>query len=203
MAMDNELLQRGICRVAVVDDGIDWLDWAAKLSQPTLDSITFEGDSHYAFYRNIQDEPDFPFSVILNHVAGALQNYFDVNSLEELRMDDAFCVHYNTSQKDSSGAKHTDPSDITINMCLETSDDIEGSQVKFYGTKNLHDLPPLKDDSASAFLVKQRPGYATIHWGDHPHETLPIKRGRRTNIIMTLMFKDKSRSQAANRTCYY
>jgi hypothetical protein len=203
MSFDDALLQRGICSVAVIDAGIDWLDWASKLSKPTLDSLTFEGDNQYAFYRNIMDEPGFPFSIILNHAAEAVQKYFDVNSMDELRLDDAFCVHYNTSQNDSSGAKHTDPSDITINMCLEASDDIKGSQVKFYGTKNLHDVTPLKNQSGSAFLVEQRPGYATIHWGDHPHETLPIECGRRTNIIMTLMFTDKSRSQAANRTCYY
>lgn len=201
MPDEKELLQFGICRIPIPSED-DWLDWASQLSQPTLDNWTFEGDNQYAFYRNIMDdEPDFPFATIFQNVTEAMQRYFGVNSMDDLRLDDAFCVHYNTSQKDSSGAKHTDPSDITVNLCLERSEDVKGSQVKFYGTKALNGVA--SEETRPVILVEQRPGYATIHWGDHPHETLPIECGRRTNIILTFLFKDKSRSQAANRTCYY
>ena len=204
-ANEQDLHHFGIYRIPIASqEGIDWLDWASKLSKPTLDNLTFEGDNQYAFYRNIMDEPDFPFQYIFESVSEAIKTYFNVDSMDDLRLDDAFCVHYNTLQTDSSGSKHTDPSDITVNMCLEASDDIKGSQVKFYGKQSLHNTVSAKEHEPSpVILVEQRQGYATIHWGDHPHETLPIECGRRTNIILTFLFKDKSRSQAANRTCYF
>ena len=59
---------------------------------------------------------------------------------EEIKLDDAFCIHYNMSQEDTSGAKHMDPSDITLNLCLDKSDDCDGSQVMFYGTKALQSV---------------------------------------------------------------
>lgn len=205
MSDDDELLRSfGIYRIPIAGEGgIDWLDWASQLSKPTLDNLTFEGDNPYAFYRNIMDEPDFPFEAIFNQVSGAMQTYFSIDSMDDLRLDDAFCVHYNTSQKDSSGAKHTDPSDITVNMCLEASEDIKGSQVKFHGEKSNFNVASVQEEPNTVILVEQRQGYATIHWGDHPHETLPIECGRRTNIILTFLYKDKSRSKAANRTCYF
>lgn len=198
----NKLLEFGICRVPVT--GIECLDWASQLSRPTLDNLTFEGDNPYAFYRNIMNEPDFPFELVFQNVAQAMTTYFQLDSMDDVRLDDAFCVHYNTSQMDSSGAKHTDPSDITVNLCLERSHDVQGSQVKFYGRRSIHGVKIEEDKELNPIiLVEQQQGYATIHWGDHPHETLPIERGQRTNIILTFLFKDKSRSQAANRTCYF
>ncbi|KAL7567735.1 hypothetical protein ACA910_012068 [Epithemia clementina (nom. ined.)] len=157
-----------------------------------------------------------------------------------IRLDDAFCVHYNMTQDDTSGAKHTDPSDITINMCLYTSPDMQGSQVQFYGTESLfqHNVVPhpattnststanrsrgqpfQKEDEhdetnhnhnhstavghPTTFYVRQKQGYATLHWGHHPHETKPLLAGARTNVILTYCFRDASKSQAANRSCYF
>jgi hypothetical protein len=100
-----------------------------------------------------------------------------------------------------------DPSDITVNMCLEKTDEVEGSQVLFHGTKKLEnsnvDDKSTIDDPTS-FLVPQQEGFATIHFGSHPHETLPLLRGgRRTNIILTYCYKDKSRSDVDKRNCYF
>jgi hypothetical protein len=39
------------------------------------------------------------------------------------------------NQADTTGVKHADRSDVTGNICLETSDDLQGSQVLFYGTQ--------------------------------------------------------------------
>ena len=214
----EQLLQYGICRVKLPAH-IDWKGWAAKLSQVKLDNMGFEGDGEYAFYRNIMDEPDFPFQEILQSesIGAAMVKYFDIQSVDdELRLDDAFCVHYNMSQHDTSGAKHTDPSDITVNMCLEKqADTTTGSQVMFYGTRSLTTTTTSNtaddddgDDNDSrqgddfCFLVNQEEGYATLHWGEHPHETLPLQSGKRTNIVLTLLYKDKSRSKAGSRTCY-
>ena len=58
---------------------------------------------------------------------------------EILQLDDAFCVHYNMNQADTTGAKHMDPSDITINMCLEKDSNTKGSYVMFHGTRKLNE----------------------------------------------------------------
>lgn len=110
IADSAELLMRGICRVTLPEN-INWNHWAETLSKPTVDSLGFE-DGEYAFYRNILDETDFPFDEILNHCSSSIVRYFGVEDLAALRLDDAFCVHYNTSQLVTSGKKHTDPSDI-------------------------------------------------------------------------------------------
>eukprot|EP00547_Thalassionema_nitzschioides_P006256 CAMPEP_0194219026 /NCGR_PEP_ID=MMETSP0156-20130528/25054_1 /TAXON_ID=33649 /ORGANISM="Thalassionema nitzschioides, Strain L26-B" /LENGTH=46 /DNA_ID= /DNA_START= /DNA_END= /DNA_ORIENTATION= len=44
------------------------------------------------------------------------------------------------SQHDTSGEKHVDPSDITVNMCFEKSENVEGSEVLFYRTRPLEGI---------------------------------------------------------------
>jgi hypothetical protein len=218
---------------------LDFAYWAAELSQVTPAILAAQGDNEYAFYRNIlEDEPDFPFDDILrkSQVREAMKRHFNVsisaaavappldeheeehhhNADDDVRLDDAFCVHYNTSQDDSSGARHTDPCDITVNICLQASDYMQGSQVLFHGIQTLSNVPPWspqpavgveQQDAVSAsdfsFLVPQIPGTATIHWGHHPHQTLPITAGSRTNVVMTYCYSDPSHpSDVRSRTCY-
>ena len=187
------------------------------LSQVTPLNLTAE-DGEYAFYRNIMDETEFPFDRLLDssqsQVAAIIQKHFlaedgnrESNGASDiLRIDDAFCINYNMSQDDTRCAKHTDPSDITLNMCLECLDEIEGSQVLFYGTQELYNVARGSEgkvgDESFLFLVRPVPGYATVHWGHHPHQTVPLKRGERTNIVVTFCYKDKSKSTALLRTCY-
>ncbi len=224
---DDELLKRGICRVAIPDE-LDCKHWAEELSQVTPLNLAFEGDGEYAFYRNILDEPEFPFDSILvvqskndtlSKIGTAMLQHFpvipgdnkgfDSNALSrELRLDDAFCVHYNMDQDDTSGAKHVDPSDITVNMCLHKSADTTGSYVLFYGRKQLKGVEITSHGGKNVespehrFLVPQVPGFATLHFGDHPHETTPLHAGSRTNIILTYIYTDTTRSDASTRSCY-
>jgi hypothetical protein len=289
---DVELLKRGICCVKI-PERIDIDLWAKELSQLTPMILGFEGDGEYSFYRNIMDEPDFPFDRILfeeeeeeqqkeqqseespsssssvvlqlSDIGKAMIRYFPIITQrqqqqeqekekeqhkdkqnrvkylsEELQLDDAFCVHYNMDQEDTTGKKHIDPSDITINMCLQKSDETEGSYVLFYGTKKLlnvvddveenneeekeeevqnndddddDDDDVVNDDDNdndkkkrinedNRFYVSQKPGYATIHFGDHTHETTALHHGSRTNIILTYVYTDQNRSDVATRTCY-
>jgi hypothetical protein len=199
---DQVLLSYGIVRVPMPSDW-DAPRWAHELTRVTPEILTSEGDGQYAFYRNILEEPDFPFDTILTALQDALQRYFRVQSLDEIRLDDAFCIHYNTSQQDSSGAKHTDPSDITLNICLEKSPDTRGSQVLFYGTQALEGVVEHIPPANFRFLVEQVAGTATLHWGCHPHETMALQAGQRTNIVMTYCYKDPSRSDVSKRTCYF
>jgi len=197
---EQELLRYGVCRAAIPCDKIPLEKWATELSRVTPLNMAQE-DGEYAFYRNILDEPDFPFDAVLDSEIGkAIFRHFGVTSFTEIRLDDAFCIHYNTTQQDTSGAKHMDPSDITVNMCLESSG-VTGSEVKFYGTPQLENTLQGSTDIKS-FLVKQEAGFATIHWGRHPHSTMPLTTGRRTNIVLTYCYTDPNKSGALMRTCY-
>jgi len=215
-----KLARYGILKVPLADlapnvSRDDWKHWAQQLSQVTPEITAGEGDGEYVFYRNILEEPDFPFSRNFPADAPALeliQNRFGFQSLQEIRLDDAFCIHYNTEQADTSGARHMDPSDITINICLEKSEGTNGSHVLFHGTQDLigaHERLAAADDDdgdgeakPDKFLVSQEEGYATIHWGHHLHETTPLESGRRTNIVLTYWFTDPSKSGVLSRTCY-
>jgi hypothetical protein len=57
-------------------------------------------------------------------------------------------------------------------------------------------------ENNNIFAVKTHPGYATLHWGYHPHQTLPLLRGERTNIVVTFCYKDKQKSTVSSRACY-
>ena len=203
---DKELESYGVLRVKL-PTALDCAKWAAELSTITPQIMAGEGDGEYAFYRSILDEPDFPFATILtaSEIGDCIIRHFKIQSLDEIRLDDAFCVHYNNlTQDDTSGAKHIDPSDITVNMCLEKTELVEDSHVLFYGTQVLEDIEHKEQDASFQFLVEQVPGYATIHWGHHPHETTCMtgEGGRRTNIVLTYCYCDSSRSDVAKRSCY-
>eukprot|EP00536_Pseudo-nitzschia_multiseries_P005430 jgi/Psemu1/65084/estExt_Genemark1.C_1010084 len=299
---DLELLRRGICRVKLPAE-LDAKFWADELSRIRPMNFCFEGDGEYPLYRNIMEEPEFPFDAILlgggvsgsgsssNHdqpspteappdpvaavaltrneisspggggvseIGRSMLRYFPVVAeavandndndnesssvlsplvredeeedrrkllREELRLDNAFCKHYDSNQWDTTGKLHMDPSDITVNMCLHKSEDAEGSYVLFHGTKRLRNVDVEgatgsgagggsnnndddEDDSPGTtpgaggddrFLVSQEPGYATIHFGDHPHETTRLRRGTRTNVIVTYLYTDSGRSDATTR----
>lgn len=201
---DKELESYGVVRIKL-PDSLDCAKFAAELSTVTPEIMAGQGDGEYAFYRNIMEEADFPFASLLeddSDIGKTLLQYFPIQSLTELRLDDAFCVHYNMTQDDTSGARHVDPSDMTVNMCLEKTNDVEESQVLFYGTQELEGVAAEKKHD-DPFLVEQIPGYATVHWGHHPHQTMAMKAGgRRTNIILTYCYVDSTRSDVASRSCY-
>ena len=108
-----------------VDAEVDLAGWEEELSKVTPLSI-FAEDGSYAQYRNILEESDFPFGSILETIAPILEKKF-VDSVNELRLDDAFAIHYSEQHRDTTVNLHTDPSDITVNLCLGRSADLEGS----------------------------------------------------------------------------
>lgn len=212
------LLRLGICKVPIpleIMDHQQQKQWASQLTKVTPLIMAAQGDGEYAFYRNIMEEPElgFPLDKILalpTLLQQSLQQYFGIIAQEELRLDDAFCVHYNNTQSDTSGAKHMDPSDVTINMCIEKTVDVEGSHVLFHGTKSLpgvdnnNETTKKEKEEDFRFLVPQEEGFATIHYGSHPHETTPLLQGgRRTNIILTYCYVDESKSDVNKRSCYF
>jgi hypothetical protein len=268
---DGELLNRGVVRCNVAG-AVDLSGWAAELAQVSPESV-FAEDGEYAQYRNIKEScPSFPFDPILTALTPCLEQHF-VDRASEVELDDAFAIHYNESHWDTRVAKHTDPSDITVNLCLERSEDLEGSQVQFFGTVGLKetneeaefetdprggsdeanlddggndagahgginetpapaqeeaqptacggDPQPLSeeeeqrrqnrksdrrgvvgDDKVSTFLVVPHSGWATVHWGKHPHLVTSLSKGSRTNVVLTYTFVDKARTRLGKSDCF-
>lgn len=172
-----------------------------SLCEPNPLNISME-DNDYAFYKNILDDPSFPYvEEIVQAITPTLLEHF-VTDMNDVYVDDVFVVHYNTEQYDSRCPKHQDPSDITVNVCLERSEDLEGSQIVFYGSKRIRCVEPFEEkQEEDGFLIDTKLGCCSIHWGAHPHEVTPLKRGRRTNVIFTMAYKDAAKSEK-DRICY-
>ena len=124
------------------------------------------------------------------------------------------CSHWDTTVK-----KHTDPSDITVNLCLERSPDLAGSQVLFFGRHDLKGAKPAAPEPLKVlgtaatpsqpppppparFLVSPESGWAMVHWGRHPHLVTSLVRGQRTNVVLTYCFVDPARSAAMKTDCF-
>ena len=178
---------------------------ANELSQVTPLN-TFHEDGEYAFYRNILEDDNFPFQKVFESILPKLKEYFQVDD-DDLRLDDAFCIMYDAAEHDdTTGKKHMDPSDITVNICLQANH-VVGSGVMFYGRRQLHNVRQESDTVAESeieqqYIVPQDPGYATIHHGGHWHQTLEMTSGRRTNVVLTYCYKDIKKSNALSRNCY-
>uniref|UniRef100_A0A6S8CBM1 Fe2OG dioxygenase domain-containing protein n=1 Tax=Aureoumbra lagunensis TaxID=44058 RepID=A0A6S8CBM1_9STRA len=201
---ENVLQSLGIISFKIDVDGIDFRLLASEFSQPSPQSIFME-DSEYANYRNVMDDPNFPLAPIVNALLPVLALHFNVSG-SSLQLDDAFIISYNTQHADTTVRKHTDPSDITVNLCLQ-ADNVQGSSILFYGKKplsNLTTLPcscssscsfdstlcfdftsPTKNSDDALFRVIPKQGFAMFHYGSHPHETLPLFSGQRTNCVLT------------------
>mmetsp|Transcript_15911 Transcript_15911/g.32488 ORF Transcript_15911/g.32488 Transcript_15911/m.32488 type:complete len:233 (+) Transcript_15911:47-745(+) len=208
---DADLLKRGIVRVQVFTPPAGCHSLLPSLNLESIkEASPFNQsleDDEYAFYKNLLDDvSSLPLQSILDACSPPLLRHF-VGSMDEIRLDDAFCVSYNPGQHDSRCAKHQDPSDITVNVNLERTPDMKGSQIMFYGAKNLRGVPAGGGDAvpssgpSSRFLVDTKLGWCTIHYGSHPHETTALEGGERTNLVLTFVYKDESKSEA-NRTCY-
>jgi len=50
--------------------------------------------------------------------------------------------------------------------------------------------------------VQPESGWATVHWGRHPHLVTALRRGQRTNIILTFCFVDPAKSTANKSDCF-
>ena len=67
-------------------------------------------DNEYAYYKNLLEDKDTPemkkfITQVLSSCTPLLLEHF-VNSIDEIKLDDVFCISYNSSQHDSRCAKH-------------------------------------------------------------------------------------------------
>jgi hypothetical protein len=78
---------------------------------------------------------------------------------------------------------HRDKSAITLNICLELSGDVLGSEVLFFKAPRAGEEQP-SDETDVVGLYAHRLGHAVLHTGDHWHRTVPIERGSRACLIV-------------------
>ncbi|MBT3142858.1 2OG-Fe(II) oxygenase family protein [Falsiruegeria litorea] len=77
---------------------------------------------------------------------------------------------------DTSLRAHTDASSVTLNLNLNLpGEDFSGSGVRFFD-------PKTRQVAELSFA----PGTALIHHGSVPHESMPITKGERSNIVLWL-----------------
>ena len=80
--------------------------------------------------------------------------------------------------------EHRDSSVATLNVCLGY-DNFTGGNVSF----RADDVGGFGQNSKGTGDIVMRPGLAVLHKGQHRHAALPIKSGRRVNLIVWLMGK--------------
>merc|ERR1712194_715631 len=103
---------------------------------------------------------------------------------------------------------HRDDSDVTLNICLERSDDLQGTEVVFHGTEDLNG-PKLNttpsfmpyDELKSSVNVPQ--GWVAIHRGCHVHETAPLRQGYRLSVICWFKYALDRQLAMAKYAHYY
>lgn len=85
---------------------------------------------------------------------------------------------------------HTDDSDITINITLNTNN-LEGNELEFYGSTpysssilKKFERFRLKEDKI--IRIQHKIGSCLIHKGNHPHLTRPILNGDRIGLVVWL-----------------
>jgi len=96
-----------------------------------------------------------------------------------LKLHGGFVINY-SSYMNKSLQLHTDDSDITINLCLQT--DCEGTQVRFHGHRSTKIYKP--DYWAGEVDITPQKLWALVHEGQHQHETLPVQSGERWNVVL-------------------
>ena len=92
----------------------------------------------------------------------------------------AFAVAYGDGRDRDLGF-HADDSELTLNLCL--GDSFAGGDLYFEGRRCLlhRQHPTLPQDRV---LWTHRPGVALVHAGAHRHGAMPIRSGRRSNLIV-------------------
>ena len=145
------------------------------------------------------DRRRFPVDKVIESISPVISKHFGLK-MSSLHLSDMFVVSYNTKQSDTTCGKHKDPSDVTVNVCLEC-EGVQGSEVVFYGSRRLEGVHDYEDASEDdKFKVESVVGCCTMHYGDHCHEVEEIFMGERTNVVMTFVKRDGSEAEKVD--CY-
>ena len=98
----------------------------------------------------------------------------------------AFLTRNHVEREENATFKiHCDKSDLTFNLCLQASDDCEGSTVGFYADvsgEGSAGVAPTEEERV--YTHTHRVGYALMHDGEQFHKTDAITCGTRCSLIV-------------------
>eukprot|EP00756_Hemistasia_phaeocysticola_P056658 Hpha_TRINITY_DN3302_c1_g1::TRINITY_DN3302_c1_g1_i1::g.172473::m.172473 len=124
----------------------------------------------------------FPVGAVVEAFGDVLKRRFGVE-WSELTVHTAFAIRY-APGSNMKLQLHRDDSDVTLNLCIHSSEDHQGNEVMFEGSESLVGQPNPMTHERTPVAIPQL--WAAVHWGRHPHETAPLVAGERTNIIIWL-----------------
>lgn len=171
---DDALAARGVRRVCCLPDAADREKWAA-VARTVSPLLAAQDDGGQPHANDLLEEPGFPLQRIFTAAAPAVAAFVDPASLE---LYDAFSLHYDAGQVDTTFNRHRDPSHVTVNLCLAS--DCVGSRVEFFGAPDGGG----GDDGTARFTADARPGWALVHYGRHLHQTTPLLAGSRSQAVL-------------------
>jgi len=97
----------------------------------------------------------------------------------------AFLTRNHVARDENSKFKvHCDKSDLTFNICLQASEDMEGSTVGFYSDPSGVPTGSVPTEVDRVFTYRHSVGHAIMHDGRQWHKTDPITRGTRSSLIV-------------------
>lgn len=84
---------------------------------------------------------------------------------------------------------HQDRYDLTLNICLHATPDLEGSTVSFFNEPEETGEVP---GGSVAYRLQHRLGWAALHTSMQWHCTDPIKCGERDSLIVWFSQRERS-----------
>lgn len=136
---------------------------------------------------------DFIKEELLPELVPCINKLFYFGKENQYTVYTAHVICYASSSSGEKDLKlHVDDSDITVNITLEAND-LEGCEVEFFGTteygnNSLRSFERLRNKihPEQGNKIQMDVGNCLIHRGNHPHQTLLIRRGTRKALIIWL-----------------
>ena len=125
---------------------------------------------------------DCGFQPFLDATQEALTPFLALNYAElgPLRCHHAFFArNFLEMSREASYKTHRDSARLTVNICIQKTEDTEGNGVFFYGETENSIIP-----DTSLCLKDHSLGWAIIHDGNSWHRTEPIRQGMRSSLIL-------------------
>lgn len=183
----KELYSKYDCERQLIQWGLVHIDLAGLFSQEEVDSflLNFQklrNDHTNTLHGYSVDvhKSSFPHAKVLAFCEPWIKSVWEIPE-ESLHLHGGFIIKYGAGG-DSNLKLHVDDSDITINFCL-FEEECEGSQIRYYGKMATAISKPQVDIHRN-ILIQPRAKWALIHLGSHQHETMPIIKGIRWNVVL-------------------
>merc|ERR1712224_184736 len=131
---------------------------------------------------NVGDLQDCGFSPLLDALHSAIKPLISrrIPQLGEVRVSHAFRTR-NFVGRDEVFRIHRDRYELTLNICIHATSDLEGSTVSFFSDPTTEGEVP---SEPAAYRLKHQIGWAALHTAQQWHCTDRIIKGERDSLIV-------------------